>query len=603
MSEMIWGTTIVLKEAQDCIKKFFEESEKYTTLLNENKPGIDIFLPDIEAYNKPLYNSVIEYPTQLLHIFDTVIQEMNYNSEARVFGLPQTKRIRGLSPNDIEKLVSVKGMVTRVGSIIPTMKMGLFKCTNCDNVMEVPVDIRGTMTVPSKCSYCNKSGTLQLIHTRSYFTDKQIIRLQESPEAIPAGETPQTLHMLAFDSLVDCAKPGDRVEVTGVYRADPVKIGITQRVVKSIFRPYIDIIHVKKISKEVEVECDFKSMINDDWYNKLTRSLAPSITAMDDVKKGLLCQLFGGCPKTLNGGQKLRGDINILLVGDPGTSKSQLLTFMHKVAPRGMYTSGKGSSAVGLTAFVGKEPEGEMVLESGALVMSDKGLCCIDEFDKMSDMTRSVLHEAMEQQTISIAKSGIVCSLNARTAILASANPKESKYNPKLSVIENIQLPPSLLSRFDIIYLILDKPNEERDSILAKHIISLYWGEETKIDALTIPEFSAFIRYAKKNCKPYLTNEAAEALVEGYCDMRKSGYQSSQKIVTATARQLESLIRISEALAKMQLREKVTKDDVNEAIRLVTTAIKQAATDPVTGYVDYSLIEQNNGYGSLVEKN
>ncbi|KAL7712516.1 DNA replication licensing factor MCM4 [Entamoeba marina] len=598
MTEVIWGTTIRLQEVQETMKNFLT-SGKYAEMLNQlgESQYIDIDMSDVKIYQEVLYNYITEYPTQMLHVFDQVLNDLGSEAEVRVFNLETHKRIRALSPCDIERLVSVRGMVTRVGNIIPSMRAGYFRCSSCHYENEYGVDTRDTLSVPPRCPHCRKAQTLNLIYARSTFNDKQIFRLQESPEAIPAGETPQTLYLIAYDSLVDSAKPGDRIEVTGVYRADPVKIGNTQRTVRAVFRSYVDVVHVKKYSKETDIVMDFQNCITNDWYEHLTRSLAPSITEMDDVKKGLLCQLFGGTSKSLMDSQKLRGDINVLLVGDPGTSKSQLLTFMHKVAPRGMYTSGKGSSAVGLTAFVGKEADGGTMLESGALVMSDKGLCCIDEFDKMTDTTRSVLHEAMEQQTISIAKSGIVCSLNARTAILASANPKESRYNRKLSVLDNIQMPPSLLSRFDLIYLILDRADKDRDSRLASHIISLYWGEKKKTECLSIQEFCAFVRYARKNCKPVLTNESRTQLINGYVEMRKLGYENrTKKTVTATTRQLESLIRISEALAKMQLRDKVLEIDVIEAFRLVKSAIYQTATDPDTGIVDYDLIQTSKGF-------
>lgn len=291
------------------------------------------------------------------------------------------------------------------------------------------------------------------------------------------------------------------------------------------------------------------------------------------MKRGILCLLFGGVVKKFKNqgvGKGFRGDINVLLVGDPGTSKSQLLTYVHKIAPRGLYTSGRGSSAVGLTAYVTKDPETrETVLESGALVLSDRGVCCIDEFDKMSENARSTLHEVMEQQTVSVAKAGIIATLNARTSVLASANPVGSRYNPRLSVIDNIQLPPSLLSRFDLIYLVLDKADPQTDRRLARHLVALHYlapparaSGEVDMSLLT-----DFISHARAHCHPQLTDEAATLLVNGYVDMRRLG--GSRKVITATPRQLESLIRLSEALARMRLDEFVREEDVEEAMRLM----------------------------------
>ncbi|KAL6514541.1 DNA replication licensing factor, mcm4 component [Orobanche gracilis] len=323
------------------------------------------------------------------------------------------------------------------------------------------------------------------------FADKQVVRLQETPDEIPDGGTPHTVSLLMHDKLVDAGKPGDRVEVTGIYRAMSVRIGQTQRTVKSIFKTYVDCLHLKTMDKSRmytedsmvtenvgsnEAPSDnedkvqkFKELSRQpDIYERLTRSLAPNIWELDDVKKGLLCQLFGGNALKLPSGASFRGDINILLVGDPGTSKSQLLQYIHKLSPRGIYTSGRGSSAVGLTAYVTKDPEtgetcpGEWSLTEAYVVLMSLIKCL--------KMQEACCMRVMEQQTVSIAKAGIIASLNARTSVLACANPIGSRYNPRLSVIENIHLPPTLLSRFDLIYLILDKADEQTDRRLAKHM-------------------------------------------------------------------------------------------------------------------------------------
>ena len=347
---------------------------------------------------------------------------------------------------------------------------------------------------------------MQIVHNRSGFADKQVIKLQETPDNIPDGQTPHSVSVCAYDDLVDVCKAGDRVEITGIFKCNQVRINPRQRTVKNIFKTYVDALHIQKVDRkrlgvdvstieeelsdqvvgdieqarkftEAEEKKIKETAARKDIYELLSRSLAPSIYEMDDVKKGILLQLFGGTNKSFQkgGNPKYRGDINILLCGDPSTSKSQLLQYVHKIAPRGVYTSGKGSSAVGLTAYVTRDPETrQLVLESGALVLSDGGVCCIDEFDKMSDSTRSVLHEVMEQQTVSIAKAGIITTLNARTSILASANPIGSKYNPNIPVPQNIDLPPTLLSRFDLVYLVLDRVDEQNDRRLARHLLGMY---------------------------------------------------------------------------------------------------------------------------------
>ncbi|KAL4445821.1 hypothetical protein ABPG77_009020 [Micractinium sp. CCAP 211/92] len=658
----IWGTNLSVSRVQARFNAFIrtfkehatDDGYKYMMLLEETRArgemSFNIDGHHMYEFDRTLYNWAVTYPAETVPIFDgqlsAIAAEMEGKDpeecqiQSRIYNLRETKVIRDLNPGDINKLIAVSGMVTRTSGVIPDQSLALFQCMQC-GAEELSWNDRGKVNEPTKCPNpaCQAKFAMQMVYNRSIFLDKQLMKMQENPNEIPEGETPHTVSMFARQDLVDLAKPGDRITVTGVYRAMGVRTNPRLRELKAVYKTYIDVVHIQKDeasnlfsmfseetqSQEAELSqgnladapdtqdpgtllhtsnmtkeemaakrAMFQELASDpDIYERLAASIAPSIWQLEDVKKGVLCQLFGGVSKVLPGA-KTRGEINVLLVGDPGVSKSQLLSYVHKLAPRGIYTSGKGSSAVGLTAYVTKDPETrEMVLESGALVLSDKGVCCIDEFDKMSDAARSMLHEVMEQQTISVAKAGIIATLNARTSVLASANPVGSRYNPQLSVVENIQLPPSLMSRFDLIYLLLDKANEATDRKLARHLVSLYGNGVGRLgneaDIIPMDTLRDFIAFARATCHPVLSPEAANALSQAYVEMRSMGM--SRKIVSATPRQLESLIRLSEALARMRLSSGVTVQDVGEAVRLMKVAMQQSSIDPRTGQIDMDVIQ------------
>ncbi|KAI5744337.1 hypothetical protein M8J76_001462 [Diaphorina citri] len=649
---VIWGTDVVVDRCKAKFKTFLETfvqtsmdederiegldetqplyMQKIDEIFSLEDPVLNVNLAHLAKFDSQLCQQLVCYPQEVIPILDMGVNEyfferhpaavLEHQIQVRPFNAKKTRNLH------IDQLITINGMVIRTSNIIPEMREAFFRCIVCNYSTTVEID-RGRIHEPTLCTNCSTNHCFSLVHNRSHFTDKQLVRLQETPDDMPAGQTPHSVVLFTYNDLVDSIQPGDRVTVTGIYRAVPLQVNPRMRSVKSVYKTHIDVVHFRKIDATRLKEHKFppervellKSLSRKpDIYERLTSAICPSIYGYEDVKKGIMLQMFGGTKKTFvsSGRDNFRAEINILLCGDPGTSKSQLLSYVYDLVPRSQYTSGKGSSAVGLTAYITKDPETrQMVLQTGALVLADSGVCCIDEFDKMSDTTRSILHEVMEQQTLSIAKAGIICQLNARTSILAAANPCDSQWNTSKTIIDNIRLPHTLLSRFDLIFLLLDPQSEQFDARLARHLVSLYSTESvvqesaTLFDArlarhlvslystesvvqesatLDITVLRDYIAYAQEHLSPTLSEEASQRLIQTYVDMRKLG--AGRGRISAYPRQLESLIRLSEAHAKMRYSETVEVQDVDEAWRLHREALKQSATDPLSGKIDVSIL-------------
>jgi replicative DNA helicase Mcm len=515
--------------------------------------------------------------------------------KARITNYTDHIALRAIRSKHIGKLVHVSGIMMRASEVKPLLVQAMFQCRICDEKIPQTQE-EGRYTEPARCPLCDKKTPMRLLPQESQFRDWQKVRIQESPDELPPGQMPRSVDIvLEGEDIVDKSRPGDLVKVTGVLQTTP---DFSRRGGKlATFNVFIEANGIEISEKEYEQldlsEEDMKQIqeFSEDPFvhERIIASIAPSIQGHMSIKESIALLLFGGVGKTLPDGTRLRGKSNILLIGDPGTGKSQILKFVAGLAARGLYTSGKGTTAAGLTAAVIHDTEsGAMTLEAGALVLSDQGIACIDEFDKMDANDRTAIHEAMEQHTVSIAKAGIIATLNARTSILAAANPILGRYEIARTAQENIQLPFTILSRFDLIWIMIDTINEESDREIAQFILNMHQTRKPKTDSAMPPVLPSFLKkyigYANRYVIPQLTVEAVEEIEKFYVDFRKSAEGGGT--IPITARQLESLVRLAEARAKMALRSQVTKEDAQAAVRLMYESLHMVALDRTTGKID-----------------
>jgi len=595
----------------------FSYVEQIDQMMSKHSKYIVVDYNDLVLF--PIIESHFnEDPDQILDAFSRAIKEIlkerfpdyaekiKHDIRARIANFPVQRSLRQINSEIITKMTSVSGMVVRSSEVKPLAKEVTYKCLD-KHISKFTLLDGMSLNASVKCQTPNcKHTSLAIIPEASRFIDFQILRLQELPEDLPPGQLPHYVNVSIKQDLVDYARPGDRIVLTGIVRIEQERISGVSKSESALYRLRMDGNNVEFIggkgikssrrTEREEISPDEEKLVkslakNPDIYDRLIASFAPHIKGHALFKEAILLLIVGSTQRVLTDGTKIRGDINVFLVGDPGTAKSEMLKFCARIAPRGLYTSGRGSTAAGLTAAVVRDASGIFMLEAGAVVLGDQGLVCIDEFDKMRPEDRSALHEVMEQQSASIAKGGIVATLNARTSILAAANPMFGKYDIFKNIYENVNLPIPLLTRFDLVFIVRDIPSQEKDRNIAQHIISQHGSSGTDTTSLIdIDILTKYLSYAKRG-EPALTKEAENLIMEFYLKMRNISGDDKENMITITPRQLEGLIRLATARARLLLKNKVEGEDADRAIYLFNEMLKNSGTDVNTGKVDIGVLQ------------
>ena len=618
--------TKFIKSYKEDGKSIYEN--RIIDMAQNNKQSLEVNYPHLEIKESSLAKWIIKYPELILPHFNDVSFELtselfpNYSKIVkeifvRIRDLPIQINIRDLRCENIGHMVKIKGVITKRTSVYPKLKSAYFICSKCGekNGPFIYNSVDDEIIIGS-CPVCQSNGPYSLDSQETIYRNYQRVTIQESPGTVPPGRVPRQKEIILTNDLVDIARPGDEVEVSGLFKS---RFDLSTNVKHSfpIFNTFIEANCVKRlndidtteITEEDEKEIEkLGKRANIDKI--IMNSIAPSIYGNEFIKKSLAVSLFGGMPKDHKDKHKIRGDINILLLGDPGTAKSQFLKYIQQIFSRSVYTTGKGASAVGLTASVQKDPvTREWTLEGGALVLADKGICLIDEFDKMNDQDRTSIHEAMEQQSISISKAGIVTSLQARCSVIAAANPIKGRYDNSMNFGENVELTDPILSRFDLLCVvkdIIDKTTDEKLAtfVINSHIMSHPIGydekikleekERNKLETLSQETLKKYIIYARRKYKPKLNDINKEKIAKFYSEIRKES-ESAGGIAIAV-RHLESLLRIAEAHSKMCLREQVRSEDVDFAIGMMLESFLESQKYAVTKILKKKFAPSFNNY-------
>uniref|UniRef100_F6Q9C3 DNA replication licensing factor MCM2 n=1 Tax=Xenopus tropicalis TaxID=8364 RepID=F6Q9C3_XENTR len=577
--------------------------EKISDMCKENKESLVVNYEDLAAREHVLAYFLPEAPAEMLKIFDEAAKEVvlvmypKYDRIAReihvrISHLPLVEELRSLRQLHLNQLIRTSGVVTCCTGVLPQLSMVKYNCNKCNFILGPFFQSQNQEVKPGSCPECQSLGPFEINMEETVYQNYQRITIQESPGKVAAGRLPRSKDAILLADLVDSCKPGDEIELTGTYHNN-YDGSLNTANGFPVFATVILANHITKKDDKVAVgeltDEDVKAIIalskDERIGERIFASIAPSIYGHEDIKRGLALALFGGEAKNPGGKHKVRGDINVLLCGDPGTAKSQFLKYVEKVASRAVFTTGQGASAVGLTAYVQRHPvTKEWTLEAGALVLADRGVCLIDEFDKMNDQDRTSIHEAMEQQSISISKAGIVTSLQARCTIIAASNPIGGRYDPSLTFSENVDLTEPIVSRFDILCVVRDTVDPVQDEMLARFVVGSHIkhhpsskdianGEEFAlpntfgVEPLPQEVLKKYIMYSKEKIHPKLNQMDQDKVAKMYSDLRKESMATGS--IPITVRHIESMIRMAEAHARMHLRDYVVEDDVNMAIRVM----------------------------------
>ena len=584
-------------------KSFFESYKKEIGKSKREGSHNVIYLDfnELASFSYELSETLLQDPEEILQILELALDELGLveKPKIRIKNLPYFEKIRDLRSKHLNKFIKVEGIVRQTSEVRPQVVNAKFECPSCGTKITM-LQIENTFREPTRCS-CGRKAGFKLLSKE--MVDAQRIVIEESPENLSGGEQPRRLDVFLKEDLVepkmeDKTTPGARVEVIGILKEIPIPGktgGILTR--SEIAIEANNVVSLEESFQELDINEEDERQIKElslssDLYKKFIESIAPSIYGYEKIKEALSLQLFGSYKKTKSDGTRTRGDMHILLVGDPGVAKSVILKFISTMAPKGRYVVGKSATGAGLTATVVKDDflKG-WSLEAGAMVLANHGIVCIDEIEKMDPQDRSAMHEAMEQQTVTISKANVQATLRAETSVLAAGNPKLGRFNPYETVASQIDIPPTLINRFDVIFVLQDKPDRAKDESIATHVLLEHQRPREK-SSIEPALFRKYIAYSKQKIFPVLTDDAIDEIRNFYVNLRNAPASIEEPIkpIPISARQLEALIRLSEAAARARLSEKVTKEDAQRAIDLLSYSMKQVGYDYETKSYDIDRI-------------